>query len=118
MIGRWLGRLGSPPKLIVTVPSSPAWAVTLLTDLRDVDAEGADRADRDRPVAGPVPDVHQRRGRGEPVADHRLDGLTDGHGCDVADRHQIVDDTADVQTPAEGGDDRQGAQHLSLPLRD
>src|SRR5208337_3840398 len=111
MIGRWLGRLGSPPKLIVTVPSSPAWAVTLLTDLRDVDAEGADRADRDRPgdllqvrgdriegaaqlvvvqhergdaqdlrdrpVAGPVPDVHQRRGRGEPVADHRLDGLTD-----------------------------------------
>ena len=120
--------------------------------LADVDAEGADRADRDRPgdllqvrgdriegaaqlvvvqrergdaqdlrdrpVAGPVLDVHQRRGRGEPVADHRLDGLPGAHGRHVADRHQLVDDLPDAQPGAEGGDHRQGTQHLDLPCRD
>src|SRR5258708_7123256 len=70
-----------------------------------------------RPSAGPVLDVHQRRGGGEPVADHRLDRPPGGDGGDLADRHQVVDDGGDAQPPAEREDDREGAEHLDLALR-
>ena len=120
--------------------------------LADVNAEGADRADRDRPgdllqsrgdrikgaaqlvvvqrergdaqdlrdrpVAGPVRDVDQRSRGGEPVADHRLDGLAHGEAGHRPDRHQVIDDLPDAQPGAERGDDRQGTQHLGLPCRD
>jgi hypothetical protein len=64
------------------------------------------------PLAGPVLDVDQRRRRGQPVGDQRLDDLPVGDQCHLADRHGPVDDPGHLQPPAELRDHRQRPQRL------
>jgi hypothetical protein len=65
-----------------------------------------------RPGPRPVPDPHQRRGRGEPVRYQRLDHLAVGQVGARAARAQPVDDPGHVQPAQKLGSDRQSTQTL------
>ncbi len=75
----------------------------------------------DRPVPGPVLHMDQWGGRGQPVGHQGLDHLTVGGIGDIAHRAGPVDDTTDVETSAELGDDRERPQclfHAGLSVAD
>ena len=77
-----------------------------------VEGVGVDAEDLSHPFPGPVLNMQQRLGRGQPVSHQSLDDLAvsgDGH---VTHRAGPVDDAADVEATAELRDRRQCAEHL------
>ncbi len=52
-----------------------------------------------RPRLRPLLQTHQRRRRGQPVGDHRLDHLPVGQVGDIPHRTQLIDDPGQLQPP-------------------